>query len=136
MDLGEYYDVNAIRIDWCEPCARDYELEYWVGADPMNWEEPAMDSTGQGGEYLPVSNQAMGNWVRFPNGVVRDGKGGSVTLKLAENLMTTRWVRVVMTNRPISRDPTGPMTSDTAWDTQSMKSIWAGWPRMESLRIS
>ncbi|MGA8288586.1 MAG: discoidin domain-containing protein [Acidobacteriaceae bacterium] len=103
VDLGEYYDVNAIRIDWCEPCARDYQVEYWVGADPMNWEEPAMDSTGQGGEYLPVSNQAMGKWVRFPNGVVRDGKGGSVTLKLSENLMTTRWVRVVMTkssNRP------------------------------------
>ena len=109
VDLDEYYDVNAIRIDWCEPRASEYEVQYWVGADPMNWEEPAMDSTDQGGEYLPVANQAMGNWIRFPNGVVRDGKGGSVTLKLADNLISTRWVRVVMTQ---SSNQPGPHGSD------------------------
>lgn len=109
VDLGEYYDVNAIRIDWCEPCALDYQVEYWVGADPMNWEEPAMDATGQGGEFLPVFNQAMGKWVRFHNGVVRDGKGGSVTLKLSNDLVTTRWVRVVMTR---SSNHPGPHGAD------------------------
>ncbi len=109
VDLGEYYDVNAIRIDWCEPRATEYEIQYWVGDDPMNWEEPAMDSTGQGGEYLPVANQAMGNWVRFPNGVVHDGKGGRATLKLADKLISTRWVRVVMTQ---SSNQPGPHGSD------------------------
>jgi hypothetical protein len=109
VDLGEYYDVNAIRIDWCEPCARDYHVEYWIGADPMNWEEPAMDSTGQGGEYLPVSNQAMGDWIRFTNGVVRDGKGGSITHKLSDNLISARWVRVVMTR---SSNQPGPHGTD------------------------
>jgi hypothetical protein len=107
VDLGEYYDVNAIRIDWCEPSAREYEVQYWVGADPMNWEEPALDSTNQGGEYLPVSNQAMGNWVRFPNGAVHAGKGGSVTLKLADKLIATRWVRVVMTKSSNQPGPDG-----------------------------
>ncbi len=109
VDLGEYYDVNAIRIDWCEPCASEYEVQYWVGADPMNWEEPAMDSTGQGGEYLPVANQAMGNWFRFPKGTVHDGKGGSATLKLADNLISTRWLRVVMTR---SSNQPGPHGND------------------------
>lgn len=109
VDLGEYYDVNAIRIDWCEPCAREYEVQYWIGADPMNWEEPAMDSTGEGGDFLPVSNQAMGNWVRFPNGMVHAGKGGAVTLKLSDNLITTRWVRVVMTQ---SSNQPGPHGTD------------------------
>ena len=109
VDLGEYYDVNAIRIDWCEPSARKYEVEYWSGADPMNWEEPAMDATGQGGEYLPVSNQAMGNWIRFPKGAVHEGKGGRVTLKLSDKLISTRWVRVVMTQ---SSNQPGPHGSD------------------------
>jgi len=107
VDLGKYYDVNAIRIDWCEPSAREYEVQYWVGADPMNWEEPALDSTSQGGEYLPVANQAMGNWVRFPHGDVHKGKGGSVTLKLADNLIATRWVRVVMTQSSHQPGPHG-----------------------------
>jgi hypothetical protein len=109
VDLGEYYDVNAVRIDWCEPSAREYEVQYWVGADPMNWEEPALDSTGQGGEYLPVADQAMGNWVRFPMGSVQNGEGGTVTLKVAEGLISARWIRIVMTessNRP------GPHGSD------------------------
>lgn len=75
----------------------------------MNWEEPALDSTGQGGQYLPVENQAMGNWVRFPNGTVRDGKGGSVTLKLADKLISTHWVRVVMTK---SSNQSGPHGTD------------------------
>ena len=109
VDLGEYYDVNAIRIDWCEPSATKYEVQYWVGADPMNWEEPALDSTNQGGEYLPVSNQAMGNWVRFPKGAVHDGNGGSITLKLADDLIATRWVRVVMSQ---SSNQAGPHGSD------------------------
>ncbi len=107
VDLEKYYDVNAIRIDWCEPSATEYEVRYWVGADPMNWEEPALDSTNQGGEYLPVPNQAMGNWVRFPKGAVRDGKGGSVTLKLADDLISTRWVRVVMTQSSSQPGPHG-----------------------------
>src|SRR5215475_11660341 len=107
VDLGEYYDVNAIRIDWCEPSAREYVVEYWVGADPMNWEEPALNSTGQGGEYLPVANQAMGDWHGFPNGVVHDGKGGSITLKLADNLISTRWIRVVMTQSSHRPGPHG-----------------------------
>ena len=109
VDLGEYHDVNAIRIDWCEPSARQYQVEYWVGADPMNWEEPAMDSTNQGGEYLPVANQAMGNWIRFPKGTVQDGKGGSVKLKLADKPISTRWVRVVMTQ---SSNQPGPHGND------------------------
>ena len=75
----------------------------------MNWEEPAMDSTGQGGDYLPVADQAMGNWLRFPNGAVHEGKGGSVTLKLADNLISTRWVRVVMTR---SSNQPGPHGND------------------------
>ena len=109
VDLGEYYDVNAIRIDWCEPSAREYEVQYWVGGDPMNWEEPALDSTNQGGDYLPVANQAMGNWLRFPNGDVHDGKGGSVTLRLADHLISTRWVRVVMAR---SSNQPGPHGND------------------------
>jgi hypothetical protein len=109
VDLGEYYDVNAIRIDWCEPSAREYEVQYWVGADPMDWEEPAMDSTGQGGNYNPVSNQVMGNWVHFPKGAVHEGKGASETLKLADNLISTRWVRVVMTQ---SSNQPGPHGND------------------------
>lgn len=107
IDLGEYHDVNALRIDWCEPSAAEFEVQYWVGADPMNWEEPALDSTNQGGEYLPISSQAMGNWIAFPTGAVHGAKGGTVTLKLSDDLIATRWVRVVMTQSSNQPGPHG-----------------------------
>ncbi|HEY6466147.1 MAG TPA: discoidin domain-containing protein [Candidatus Acidoferrales bacterium] len=109
LDLDQYFDVNAIRIDWCEPSAREYEIQYWVGDDPMNWEEPAMGSDRRSEQFLPVADQALGNWVRFPNGLVRDGKGGSVTLKLSDKLISTRYVRVVMTQ---SNNQPGPHGND------------------------
>ncbi|MGH9466688.1 MAG: glycosyl hydrolase family 5 [Terriglobales bacterium] len=88
--------MDAIRIDWAEPSARVYHAEYWVGVNPMDWEEPSMDSTDEGGDYLPVSRQVMGNWVPFPKGAVTDGSGGRVTLDLADEPVDTRFVRVVM----------------------------------------
>lgn len=97
VDLGRVQKVNAIRINWCEPSARDYEIQYWTGDDPMSWEA----QYARGGKG--VSQQAAGRWNQFPNGMVRDGKGGQVTLKLADDPVGTRWVRILMTqssNRP------------------------------------
>jgi hypothetical protein len=97
IDLDRVQNVNAIRIDWCEPYARVYEVEYWTGEDPMDWE--GQYSSGGGG----VSRQVAGRWNQFPKGSVPEGRGGQVTLKLAEDPIETRWLRIVMTqssNRP------------------------------------
>jgi hypothetical protein len=91
VDLNTMQEVNAIRIDWCEPSARVYEMQYWTGDDPMNW-EAQYAGAGQG-----VGQQVAGRWNQFPDGMVRDGEGGRVTSKLARNPIATRWIRVVMT---------------------------------------
>lgn len=79
IDFGLAQPIQAIRIDWANPYARDYKVEYWRGSDD------AMNS--------PIS----GKWMVFPHGVVHDGVGGSVTLKLSSLPVTTRYVRMVMT---------------------------------------
>ena len=56
--LDRKEDVNAIRIHWAEPYARDFEVQYWVG------DGDAMD------------DQDKGAWKVFPQGSVVDGKGG------------------------------------------------------------
>jgi hypothetical protein len=109
VDFGAEQDVNAIRIHWCEPSAQVYEVQYWTGEDPMNWEEPAMNSNDEGGLYLPVSKQAAGRWTQFAKGIVRDGRGGQKTLKLADDTIKTRFVRVVMTQ---SSNQPGPHGAD------------------------
>ena len=91
IDLGAVQSVNTLRIDWGDPYASEYEVQYWTGNDPMSWE--GQYSKGGGG----VAQQAAGRWNLFTNGSVRDGGGGRVTLKLSRTPVATRWIRVVMT---------------------------------------
>src|SRR6201988_5121104 len=62
--LDKKEDVNAIRIRWAEPYAREFQVQYWVG------DGDAMDE------------QDKGEWKTFPSGSVSDAKGGDSTLSL------------------------------------------------------
>jgi hypothetical protein len=87
--LDKKEDVNAIRIDWADPYARDFEVQYWVGNGD------AMDE------------QDKGAWKTFPHGTVPDGKGGETTLSLGSSLVTTKYVRIVMTRSSNTCDSHG-----------------------------
>src|SRR5712692_1303687 len=80
VDLRAEKPVSAIRIVWAEPYARTYQVDYWVGKDALDFD---------GGP--------QGEWKTSPSAVVKDGKGGTVTLTLAEAPVSTRYLRVWMT---------------------------------------
>jgi len=79
VDLGKKQEVNAVGIAWADPYAVAYEVQYWAG------DGDAMDE--------PVS----GDWKRFASGAVINGHGGTVTHKLASSTVSTKFVRIVMT---------------------------------------
>ena len=87
--LDKKEDVNAIRIDWADPYALDFEVQHWVG------DGDAMD------------DQDRGAWKTFPHGTVRDGQGGETTLSLGSSLVTTKYVRIVMTRSSNTCDSHG-----------------------------
>ncbi len=87
--LEKKEDVNAIRIRWAEPYARDFEVQYWVG------EGDAMDE------------QDKGAWKPFPSGSIRDAKGGDSALGLAATPVNTKFVRVLMTRSSNTCDTHG-----------------------------
>jgi hypothetical protein len=89
IDLGKKQNINAVRIAWADPYAIVYEVQYWIG------DGDAMDE--------PVS----GEWKKFAAGTVTDGRGGTVTLKLASSLVSTKFVRVVMTRSSNTCDTHG-----------------------------
>jgi hypothetical protein len=78
LDLAAPQAVNAIRIAWGAPYARQYVVQYWTGTDPMH-------------------HPTTGVWQSFPNGVVGEGQGGSVTLPLASTPIAVQYVRILMT---------------------------------------
>src|SRR5258708_7961601 len=89
VDLGKKQDVNAVSVAWADPYAVIYEVQYWSG------DGDAMDE--------PLS----GGWKKFTSGAVTNGRGGTVALKLASAPVSTKFVRVVMTQSSGSCDAHG-----------------------------
>ena len=87
--LDKKESVNGIRIQWAEPFARDYQVQYWVG----------------GGDAM--DEQDKGTWQDFPSGMVKDGKGGDATLPLSSAPVSTKFVRVWMTRSSNTCDSHG-----------------------------
>lgn len=88
IDMGAEQLVEAIRIDWVNPYAEAYEVQYWVGDDPMG-------------------KPTAGIWSAFPHGIVDHGKGGSVTMKLCLSPVKTRFLRILMTRSSNTFDTHG-----------------------------
>lgn len=80
IDLGEKKDVNAIRIAWTDPYARQYAVQLWTGE-----QQPFYGGT------------TKGTWQTFPMGTVNDAKGGTATLKLISWTIPVRFLRIWMT---------------------------------------
>src|SRR5437773_3508595 len=79
IDLGASRPVNAIRIHWGAPYARQYRAEYWSGDDPMHLHADRKDE-----------------WRLFPSGALNRGSGGDESVRLCAKPLAVRFVRVVM----------------------------------------
>ena len=79
IDLGAARPVNSIRIQWGTPYARQFQVEYWTGNDPMHLHIDRNDE-----------------WRTFPQGVVTDSSGGDLTTRLVSSAIPVRFVRVLM----------------------------------------
>jgi hypothetical protein len=89
INLEKPEPVNAIRIAWAEPFARVYQVQYWVG------DGDAMDE------------QDKGAWKTFASGEKSDGKGGTETLRLDPSSVSTKYIRVLMTQSSNTCDTHG-----------------------------
>ncbi len=107
IDLGAAQPVNAMRIDWTDPYARAYSVQYWTG------NEDAM------------SKPTGGVWNTFPGGLVKNGKGGTVTLKLSRLPVTTRFLRILMTESSRTADTHGPEDPRNS-EGYAIREIYAG----------
>jgi F5/8 type C domain-containing protein len=80
VDLQAEKPVSAARIVWASPYATTYQVEYWVGTDALDFD---------GGP--------KGEWKVFSAGALKNAQGGTVTLKLTETSVATRYIRILMT---------------------------------------
>ena len=90
VDLKAEKPVNAVRIQWENPYATAYEVQYWTGADALDFDEGP-----------------NGQWHTFGSGVQKAARGGTVTLKLASAPVSSRFLRVLMTQSSNTCDEHG-----------------------------
>jgi hypothetical protein len=91
VDLGAKVNINAIRIDWANPYATHYYVQFWTGEA-----EPFYNGINQG------------TWQSFPMGAVSAGHGGTPTLKLADWTIPVRYLRIWMKKSSNTCDTHGP----------------------------
>jgi len=89
MDFGTPQDISAIEIAWANPYARKYVIEYWTGKEDA------------------ITRQSAGTWVKFPNGEVTEGRGGSPLQRLSAQPIATRFLRIWMTKSSNTCDTHG-----------------------------
>jgi hypothetical protein len=80
VDLKAEKPVNAIRIAWENPYAVTYQVEYWIGKRALDFDEGP-----------------LGEWKDFPSGLIKNGQGGMVNVKLSDVPLNTQYVRILMT---------------------------------------
>jgi hypothetical protein len=91
IDMGMARPVDAIHIQWVNPYAVTYVVQYWIGDDnALDWDMGP-----------------NGIWKAFPLGTVTNGRGGDVHLKLSDAPITARFVRVLMTESSDTPDTHG-----------------------------
>ena len=90
VDLQSEKPVSALRIVWASPYATRYRVEYWVGTRALDFDR------GPDGE-----------WKVFPSGILKNARGGTVTLKLSDNPVSTRYLRILMTESSDTCDEDG-----------------------------
>jgi len=91
VDLNAEKPVSAVRIAWAGPYATTYQIEYWMGTNALDFD---------GGP--------KGEWKVFPSGTLKNAQGGTVTLKLTDNPVSTRYLRILMTESSNTCDEHGP----------------------------
>src|SRR5438874_11399858 len=90
VDLQSEKSVNAVRIEWAIPYAIKYQVEYWEGTAALDFDAGP-----------------KGQWKVFSAGAVNNAQGGAVTLKLGEASVSTRYLRVLMTESSNTCDEHG-----------------------------
>jgi hypothetical protein len=88
LDLGAEEKIDTLRIDWGNPYARNYVVQYWSG------------------EKEPLSNATAGAWIAM--GIVTDGRGGIERLKFTPLPPPLRYIRIWMTQSSNTASDHGP----------------------------
>ena len=89
IEFAAPLDIDAIQIAWANPYATKYAVEYWTARES------------------PMDRPAAGAWTKFPMGEVTAGAGGGKVQRLADHPVSTKFMRIWMTESSNTCDTHG-----------------------------
>jgi len=89
IEFAAPLEIDAIQIAWTNPYATKYDVEYWTAKDGA------------------LDKPTAGTWMKFPLGEVTGGTGDSKVLRLADHPVSTRFLRIWMTESSNTCDSHG-----------------------------
>jgi len=89
LDFATPQEISAIEIAWANPYAKNYTVEYWSGKGDA------------------ISAQSLGEWIKFPQGDSSSNAGRTNLQRLADKPISTRFVRIWMTESSNTCDTHG-----------------------------
>jgi F5/8 type C domain len=89
VDFATTQEISAIEIAWSNPYATKYIVEYWNGKGDA------------------ISPQHSGQWIKFPQGDASSSAGGTRLQRLADKPISTRFLRIWMTESSNTCDTHG-----------------------------
>ena len=84
VDFERKKAIDAVHIQWAEPYATRFEVQYWDGPDRD------LESISEG-DWV-----TQGRWHAFPAGQISGGNGGENAIRLGPSPIQTRFVRVLL----------------------------------------
>lgn len=84
VDLGERKPVNALRVEWGLPFATRFRVEYALTGGALT-------------DELTFNPRDTTTWHTFPRGEVAGGAGGVTLLRLSDEPVGVRHVRILLT---------------------------------------
>ena len=91
VDLQSEKQISTARIQWASPFAKTYQVEYWVGTNALDFD---------GGP--------KGEWKVYNSGKVENSRGGTQILKLVDTPISSRYVRILMSESANTCDEHDP----------------------------
>ena len=91
VDLQSEKPINAAWIQWASPFAKIFQIEYWAGTNALDFDDGP-----------------KGEWKVFDSGKIQNAHGGKQVLKLADTAVSSRYVRVLMTESSNTCDEHDP----------------------------
>jgi hypothetical protein len=109
IDLGTPKPIDTLRVDWANPFATRFSVQYWEGKDA-----------------IMINESPPGRWLEFPHGLVHNDHAGVSEVHLGHpKKSAVRFIRILLLQSSHTAEPSSKIDPRDSTGF-AVREIWAG----------